>query len=606
MTGSSKLIAISKWNSLARANVIFVHGLGGHPYDTWRNGRVDVNNDGTFWPKWIAEDVPGLNVYSLGYSASPSGWHGQTMPIEDRALELKHLLCRDPALATLPLIFVCHSLGGIIVKRVLLNLDEDRGGEDIPAARLLACVRRVVFLATPHRGAGHASFMDYLRGLLWPTSLTIALSSDAAGLRQINNSYKLLTERRNDELSHTVLHETWGTLLGKIVAEGSADPGLRGALSIGMDANHFGIAKPPSRDHQIYMEVLDAVVATLGKGRQDDVGPPAIEGGVEWQNLEPYDNGSSIDYFGLVLRVALCAAILGAVYFLWPNPASPRPNEAQIWFVLPKIENKKLRLEIAETVLGPLTPQQKDWIANITLKDTIRLPSEMTEVEERGLLVEIEQSPTREDVLANIARVRVASCKGSEQFKVRGDYLACADGTPVTVILSKTPTMPLTEHKAVVFHFTASASASGVLKVLTGETTLGVGFQPSAHLFISREGEVIQLVPFDRRAIHAGKANSYSIGITLSNAGLLSRAEDGKFRSGSYTIPDEEVYVAEDNPNGKYWQTFTAEQIKASEGIVRALRRAYPGIVIEGHSEVDNRRFDPGPAFPMSRMRATK
>jgi hypothetical protein len=66
----SRLIKIADWDGDKRGNVVFVHGLGGHPYDTWRRSP----SDDTFWPFWLAEDIKGLAVYSLGYvSPRPTG-----------------------------------------------------------------------------------------------------------------------------------------------------------------------------------------------------------------------------------------------------------------------------------------------------------------------------------------------------------------------------------------------------------------------------------------------------------------------------------------------------------------------------------------------------
>jgi len=46
-------------------------------------------------------------------------------------------------------IFICHSLGGLIVKQVLLDLDRQKGRRP-EAAGFLNRVTRVVFLAAPH------------------------------------------------------------------------------------------------------------------------------------------------------------------------------------------------------------------------------------------------------------------------------------------------------------------------------------------------------------------------------------------------------------------------------------------------------------------------
>jgi hypothetical protein len=67
-----KLKAINSDCVNLRLNVIFVHGLGGDPVETWCcKGRED---DDYFWPRWLAEDMKGLAVYSLGYPADKASW----------------------------------------------------------------------------------------------------------------------------------------------------------------------------------------------------------------------------------------------------------------------------------------------------------------------------------------------------------------------------------------------------------------------------------------------------------------------------------------------------------------------------------------------------
>ena len=74
----SRLIKISGWDGTPRASVIFVHGLGGHAYDTWRRDarRKEAQEDVTFWPLWLAEDLDGISVYTLAYEAPASNWTG--------------------------------------------------------------------------------------------------------------------------------------------------------------------------------------------------------------------------------------------------------------------------------------------------------------------------------------------------------------------------------------------------------------------------------------------------------------------------------------------------------------------------------------------------
>jgi len=105
----------------------------------------------------------------------------------------------------------------------------------------------------------------------------------------------------------------------------------------------------------------------------------------------------------------------------------------------------------------------------------------------------------------------------------------------------------------------------------------------SSHLFIRRGGEVIQFVPFDQRAWHAGAScfqdkencNDFSIGIELE---------------GQDNEPYERV------------------QYDVLLKISRELMSAYPGITPEricGHSDISSgRKTDPGPAFDWAYFRS--
>ncbi len=107
------------------------------------------------------------------------------------------------------------------------------------------------------------------------------------------------------------------------------------------------------------------------------------------------------------------------------------------------------------------------------------------------------------------------------------------------------------------------------------------GLQVSSHLLIRRGGEVVQFVPFGRRAWHAGESefrgrtscNDFSIGIELEGD--------------------------DDTP-------YTDEQYDCLAMVVTAIIAAYPKISarrIAGHCDVSpGRKTDPGPAFDWLRL----
>jgi len=129
--------------------------------------------------------------------------------------------------------------------------------------------------------------------------------------------------------------------------------------------------------------------------------------------------------------------------------------------------------------------------------------------------------------------------------------------------------------------------------------------------------EVFQSMPFNMRGSHAGKSsyrgvkrvNDFSIGVEISNPGPLVRNDVGDLVTtyGKYW-PEEEA-VGANHHNGpaswKHWAAYTNQEIDILVGVCHALRQAYPSIEdIVGHDEISpGRKFDPGPAFPMSWLR---
>jgi N-acetylmuramoyl-L-alanine amidase len=120
-------------------------------------------------------------------------------------------------------------------------------------------------------------------------------------------------------------------------------------------------------------------------------------------------------------------------------------------------------------------------------------------------------------------------------------------------------------------------------------------------------------VPFNIQAWHAGRSeykklkslNQFTIGIELMNAGKLSR-KNNKF----YTYYREEIPVnqvmSEKTENGPltFWHIYTEKQITSLIKVCKAIKKEYPQLKeIIGHSDITNRKIDPGEAFPWHKIK---
>lgn len=175
----------------------------------------------------------------------------------------------------------------------------------------------------------------------------------------------------------------------------------------------------------------------------------------------------------------------------------------------------------------------------------------------------------------------------------------------------------------IVMHYTAGGSGAAsrdyMLKSPTQKQRLlgsSTKVYASAHVVVDRDGSVWQIVPFDRKARHAGRSswkgleslNRCSIGIEIANYGWLDQQGDGSYkRSDTPRFDAKDVTVAP-MPSGTRmmgWENYPTPQLDAVERVTRALLAAYSSIgEVLGHEEIaPGRKFDPGPAFPLECFR---
>lgn len=161
----------------------------------------------------------------------------------------------------------------------------------------------------------------------------------------------------------------------------------------------------------------------------------------------------------------------------------------------------------------------------------------------------------------------------------------------------------------IVIHYTAGPYQSSL------NTLVNPKIKASAHVLIDRDGSITQLIPFNEIAWHAGESsyggrsgyNKYSIGIEIVNSGPLTKSGN-VYRSwfgAAYNPSDVMEAIHRNQSVTKFWHVYTAEQIESVRQLCQELIETYPNIKqILGHEEISPaRKIDPGPAFPLDRLR---
>jgi pimeloyl-ACP methyl ester carboxylesterase len=263
-TEGSKLVGISGYDDPNRkADVIFVHGLAGHPIDTWHPEQPSKNrNQENCWLYWLAEDKEllannlKLGIWSFGYKVER--FHGKAAPRFDQGEDLRSWLTAR-SIGNRPIIFIAHSLGGLIVKQMLRKA-KDKNEKD-----LIEQIKGIVYLATPHTGSDVSNLVNIINAILQNTlRVTVAvkeLEAHNPGLRDLDDWHRNSIEALHIKINAFYeLHDTWGL---KIVNEDSANPKVKDCHPIPVHADHNTIARPIDEDAKVYLLVKEFIKSCL-------------------------------------------------------------------------------------------------------------------------------------------------------------------------------------------------------------------------------------------------------------------------------------------------------------------------------------------------------
>jgi pimeloyl-ACP methyl ester carboxylesterase len=289
-------------NPERRGDIVFVHGLNGNPREYWGESACH-------WPTWLGEELPDVGIWSLGYenaALTPRRWslarlvlqRGFAMPLLDRA---KNVLLRLglERLGEKPLVFITHSMGGLLVKQLLRTANDS---VDPKWRAILNQTRGVCFVATPHIGSDLAKWAYYFRALLGTTVSVQELRPHEPLLRDLHQWYREFVARDGVNIKTVSFYEMKPLpAVGMVVAHGDADPGVLHSGIYPLDEDHSTICKPASKQTELYLQTLHFIHDCLSpvvqkKPQGDEVLKVSLKGYGTGNAPPPFSTGEPFHF----------------------------------------------------------------------------------------------------------------------------------------------------------------------------------------------------------------------------------------------------------------------------------------------------------------------
>lgn len=246
--------------------VIFIHGVMSDA-NAWRNAN------GTYWPSLLTDDprTRGLGIYIFEYE---TGLFSGTYRINDAVDALKNHLQLDRVSAARRIVFVCHSMGGIVARRYLVREERELLDAEIEIGLFL--------LASPSLGSEYSTVLSSLSTpLLKHAQNAVLRSSDMNDwLLDLDRDFKSLLNAGRLKILGKELYEDKFILkkfffMKQIVDPVSAARYFPEPYRVPL-STHFTIPTPEDRNaiqHRLLVEFLSkmdpGIVASVDAADQD-------------------------------------------------------------------------------------------------------------------------------------------------------------------------------------------------------------------------------------------------------------------------------------------------------------------------------------------------
>ncbi|XP_052901935.1 protein SERAC1 [Anopheles moucheti] len=255
--------------------------------ESWLQEPLESGQRSFCWPmEWLPKDFPSIRVLGLDYDSSLSQWSATGCPCEKydgklqkRAAEFLEKLATSDVGQDRPIIWVGHSMGGLLIKSIMVQALESPN----PKVRRLAENSRVVmFLGTPHRGSGVAKLKQHTSALVWPSVEVQELEENSTQLLHLNKTFLRAVDGLGPRKPEIItLCEGRPTVLTSFKLAIHVVPESSARIDAGdfylTSEDHLNLSKPICRQSFLYQRLVGAIQDAMRHNGVDSAKIPAAK-----------------------------------------------------------------------------------------------------------------------------------------------------------------------------------------------------------------------------------------------------------------------------------------------------------------------------------------
>ena len=239
------------------SSIVYVHGILSSGEACWRN------DNGTYWPELLKSE-PELGAVGIYVFTYETGIFSGSYRLGDIVDAIKSHMRLDGVMKSDHIIFVCHSMGGIVVRKYIV----ERAVELVDAEKVIG----LFLLASPSLGSSFADWLSPIARLFGHEQAdALRFVRNNAWLNDLDKEFINLKEAGKLKLNGKELIEDRFIILKNLLRRQVVEP-FAGARYFGEPykvpgSDHFSIAKPENSkaiQHRLLCEFVLAHEADMG------------------------------------------------------------------------------------------------------------------------------------------------------------------------------------------------------------------------------------------------------------------------------------------------------------------------------------------------------